>query len=241
MKAMSKLYRLSSRCLMHSSPLHLAKSESAASLSNLPAQPQELDFFKTADILFSEEDPKRRKKFGWDFHLWQAFVACLPSVAVYLTAQYARYDMRRIEAEREREAAEKREVVEKKEDEEALKKPGFRVLHERLGKMEEKISELESKATQTAGKVEDKPKITGNSSKFGNAGVPSQGEGDAKSTVKKVQFTSSKEEPKEEHKDRVKSAERNAKEEENLQKSSQDLPSRTAGAIGKDRKTVDDL
>ncbi|KAL2634858.1 hypothetical protein R1flu_006337 [Riccia fluitans] len=36
-----------------------------------------------------------------DFHLWQFFAACLPPFAVYLTAQYARYEMRRLEKQRE--------------------------------------------------------------------------------------------------------------------------------------------
>uniref|UniRef100_A0A7N2LN91 Uncharacterized protein n=1 Tax=Quercus lobata TaxID=97700 RepID=A0A7N2LN91_QUELO len=33
-----------------------------------------------------------------DFHLVQLFFACMPSLAVYLVAQYARYDMRKMEA-----------------------------------------------------------------------------------------------------------------------------------------------
>ncbi|KAL3692929.1 hypothetical protein R1sor_006580 [Riccia sorocarpa] len=36
-----------------------------------------------------------------DFHLWQFFAACLPPFAVYLTAQYSRYEMRRLEKEKE--------------------------------------------------------------------------------------------------------------------------------------------
>ncbi|KAI8544222.1 hypothetical protein RHMOL_Rhmol08G0279100 [Rhododendron molle] len=35
-----------------------------------------------------------------DFHLVQFFFACMPSLAVYLVAQYARYEMRRMEAVR---------------------------------------------------------------------------------------------------------------------------------------------
>lgn len=39
--------------------------------------------------------------FRLDFHLWQFFAACLPPFAVYLTAQYARHEIRRLEKERE--------------------------------------------------------------------------------------------------------------------------------------------
>ncbi|RZB98142.1 hypothetical protein D0Y65_021243 [Glycine soja] len=35
----------------------------------------------------------------FDFHLVQFFFACLPSVAVYLVAQYARYEMRKMEVD----------------------------------------------------------------------------------------------------------------------------------------------
>ncbi|KHN38024.1 hypothetical protein glysoja_007066 [Glycine soja] len=59
-----------------------------------------------AKILF--RDPPKKRKFGYpfsfpltrfDFHLVQFFFACLPSVAVYLVAQYARYEMRKMEVD----------------------------------------------------------------------------------------------------------------------------------------------
>lgn len=110
---------------------------------------------KATDILFSEEQPKQKKKFGWDFHLWQAFVACLPSVAVYLTAQYARRDMRRMEAEREKQIAEKSKIAEQNQEQEARKVPGFQILEDRLDKMEEKISKIESITAQTKTAAEE--------------------------------------------------------------------------------------
>ncbi|PPD91924.1 hypothetical protein GOBAR_DD11114 [Gossypium barbadense] len=55
-----------------------------------------LDFLTAAKILFTH--PPKKKKFGLDFHLVQLFFACMPSLAVYLVAQYARYEMRKMEA-----------------------------------------------------------------------------------------------------------------------------------------------
>lgn len=62
-------------------------------------QLQNLDFMTAAKILFTT--PPKRKKFGLDFHLVQLFFACMPSLAVFLVAQYARYEIRRMEAEAE--------------------------------------------------------------------------------------------------------------------------------------------
>lgn len=61
-------------------------------------------FEKTSLILlrlqkYSFQLLQNPKKFGIDFHLVQFFFACLPSLAVYLVAQYARYDIRKMEAE----------------------------------------------------------------------------------------------------------------------------------------------
>ncbi|XP_072969822.1 uncharacterized protein [Typha angustifolia] len=60
-------------------------------------QLQNLDFMTAAKILFTT--PPKPKKFGLDFHLVQLFFVCMPSLAVYLVAQYARYEIRRMEAE----------------------------------------------------------------------------------------------------------------------------------------------
>ncbi|PPR98086.1 hypothetical protein GOBAR_AA22574 [Gossypium barbadense] len=77
-----------------------------------------LDFLTAAKILFTH--PPKKKKFGLDFHLVQLFFACMPSLAVSLVAsgtapqiaesgqrrwhvslvaQYARYEMRKMEAQ----------------------------------------------------------------------------------------------------------------------------------------------
>ncbi|PIN18666.1 hypothetical protein CDL12_08654 [Handroanthus impetiginosus] len=74
-------------------------SSSSPSLSNYNEQYRaldNLDFMKAAKILFS--DPPKKKKFGLDFHLVQLFFVCLPSLAVYLVAQYARSEMRKMDA-----------------------------------------------------------------------------------------------------------------------------------------------
>ncbi|XP_042376054.1 uncharacterized protein LOC121969844 [Zingiber officinale] len=72
-----------------------------------------LDFMTAAKILFTT--PPKRKEFGFDFHLVQFFFACLPSLAVFLVAQYARYEIRRMEAELEEKK--KKEEEEQKEKE----------------------------------------------------------------------------------------------------------------------------
>ncbi|KAK9152758.1 hypothetical protein Sjap_000238 [Stephania japonica] len=59
-------------------------------------QLENLDFITATKILFTE--PPKKKKFGLDFHLVQLFFACMPSLAVYLVAQYARYEIRKMEA-----------------------------------------------------------------------------------------------------------------------------------------------
>ncbi|KAM7480289.1 hypothetical protein LguiA_028502 [Lonicera macranthoides] len=60
---------------------------------------EKLDFMAATKILFT--NPPMRKKFGIDFHLVQLFFVCMPSLVVYLVAQYARCEMRRMEAELE--------------------------------------------------------------------------------------------------------------------------------------------
>lgn len=66
-----------------------------------------LDFTTAAKILFT--GPPKEKKFGIDFHLVQLFFACMPSLAVYLVAQYARSEMRKMDAELEKKKHEKDE------------------------------------------------------------------------------------------------------------------------------------
>ncbi|KAL6335078.1 hypothetical protein AAG906_026458 [Vitis piasezkii] len=90
-------------------------------------QLDKLDFMTAAKILFTT--PPKKKKFGIDFHLVQLFFACMPSLAVYLVAQYARYEIRRMEEELE---------LKKKQTEE-----------------EEKEKELESNAAEEIGEGSD--------------------------------------------------------------------------------------
>ncbi|KAJ4718607.1 Stress response NST1-like protein [Melia azedarach] len=124
-----------------------------------------LDFMTAAKILFT--DPPKKKKFGIDFHLVQLFFACMPSLAVYLVAQYARYEMRRMEAELEQkktlvekkkqEEEEKAKELELKEAEEKAKSnPELLEVKKRLGKLEEAVNEIvvESKK-QTSKNLED--------------------------------------------------------------------------------------
>ncbi|XP_077250231.1 uncharacterized protein LOC143889769 isoform X4 [Tasmannia lanceolata] len=61
-------------------------------------QLEKLDFMTAAKMLFTK--PPKEKKFGLDFHLVQLFFVCMPSLAVYLVAQYARYEIKRMEVRR---------------------------------------------------------------------------------------------------------------------------------------------
>ncbi|XP_062193044.1 uncharacterized protein LOC133896452 [Phragmites australis] len=72
------------------------------------------DWKTAANILFNV--PPKRKEFGLDFHLVQLFFVCMPSLAVYLVAQYARREIKRMEAE----AEEKRKTDEELEKQKQL-------------------------------------------------------------------------------------------------------------------------
>ncbi|KAM5574467.1 hypothetical protein ABKV19_013757 [Rosa sericea] len=102
-----------------------------------------LDFLTAAKMLFT--DPPKKKKFGLDFHLVQLFFACMPSLAVYLVAQYARYDMRKMEAELEqKKKKQEEEKVEEIElnatkEKEARSVPELSEVRERLEKLEETV------------------------------------------------------------------------------------------------------
>ncbi|XVF74842.1 hypothetical protein PTKIN_Ptkin13bG0143400 [Pterospermum kingtungense] len=113
-----------------------------------------LDFMTAARILFTQ--PSKKKKFGLDFHLVQLFFACMPSLAVYLVAQYARYEMRKMEAELEEKKKQEEEAKGKQEEEEKKKKqeekakqteqiatdPELLEVKMRLGKLEEAVKEI---------------------------------------------------------------------------------------------------
>ncbi|KAI4318193.1 hypothetical protein L6164_025991 [Bauhinia variegata] len=109
-------------------------------------QLENMDFMTAAKILFT--DPPKKKKFGFDFHLVQFFFACLPSLAVYLVAQYARYEMRKMEVEVEKKRKQKEEEeareLELNPPEEKDIKSDLRLLKvkERLDKLEENVKEI---------------------------------------------------------------------------------------------------
>ncbi|KMT10038.1 hypothetical protein BVRB_5g122500 isoform B [Beta vulgaris subsp. vulgaris] len=106
-----------------------------------------LNFMKAAKILFSS--PPKKKQFGLDFHLVQLFFALMPSLAVYLVAQYARYDIKKMEAELEvkkkAEEAQKAKEIEANEEEEKAAKsanPELLKVKERLEALEETVKEI---------------------------------------------------------------------------------------------------
>ncbi|WCJ40407.1 hypothetical protein M5689_021325 [Euphorbia peplus] len=104
-----------------------------------------LDFVTASKILFNE--PAKRKEFGFDFHLVQFFFVCMPSLAVYLVAQYARSEMRKMDAELDRKKKEeekKAKEIELKalEEEEARADRKILEVKERLDKLEEAVKEI---------------------------------------------------------------------------------------------------
>ncbi|XP_064959094.1 uncharacterized protein LOC135609602 isoform X2 [Musa acuminata AAA Group] len=114
-----------------------ARSEAYQRLENL-------DFMTAAKILFTT--PPKRKKFGLDFHLVQLFFACLPSLAVYLVAQYARYEIRRMEAELEEKKKQDEEKQKAKEAEmsndEEKSEAELSKVKARLDALEEAVKEI---------------------------------------------------------------------------------------------------
>ncbi|KAK6127881.1 hypothetical protein DH2020_038389 [Rehmannia glutinosa] len=123
---------------------------SSASLSNYNDQYKalgNLDFMTAAKILFS--DPPKKKTFGLDFHLVQLFFVCLPSLAVYLVAQYARSEMRKMDAELEKKKqaefeAQAKEMERKAAEEKAAaaSNPELLEVKERLDKLEVTVKEI---------------------------------------------------------------------------------------------------
>ncbi|KAL0665514.1 hypothetical protein Bca4012_102352 [Brassica carinata] len=121
-----------------------------------------LDFVTAAKILFTE--PPKKNKFGLDWHVVQFIIVCLPSLAVYLVAQYARRKMKIMDAEL---GEKKRKEDEKKEKEEAEKKAleeaaatksqdELMEMKQRLGKIEETIKEIVSEAKKPSGNAPTK-------------------------------------------------------------------------------------
>lgn len=132
----------------------------AVSRQDAYKQLQNLDFMTAAKMLFT--DPPKKKKFGLDFHLVQFFFACLPSLAVYLVAQYARYEIRRMEAEAElkkkaEEDAKAKELELMAEEEKHATDPQLSEVKARLDKLEETMKEIVVESKKQSGGVADRP------------------------------------------------------------------------------------
>lgn len=96
-------------------PSHSSVNREAAERLKAYHDLENLDLRSAARILFTT--PPKRKTFGLDFHLVQLFFTCLPSLAVYLVAQYARSEIRRMEAEVEHKKKQAEEAEKLKEAE----------------------------------------------------------------------------------------------------------------------------
>ncbi|KAF5183623.1 stress response NST1-like protein [Thalictrum thalictroides] len=114
----------------------------AKSVRDLGAYRQldKLDFMTAAKILFTTPN------LTLDFHLVQIFFACMPPLAVYLVAQYARYEIKRMEVEEEvkkkkAEEEEKAKVMEALALEEEKRKndPELLQVKARLGALEDAL------------------------------------------------------------------------------------------------------
>lgn len=134
-----------------------------------------LNFIKAAKILFSA--PPQKKKFGIDFHLVQLFFALMPSLAVYLVAQYARYEMRKMEAELElkkkadeEQKAKEMEAAAAEEKEIVSVDPELSKVKERLEVLEETLKEIvietKKRPSEEKGKTahQDEERVDPNSS-----------------------------------------------------------------------------
>ncbi|KAL9462967.1 hypothetical protein AB3S75_000886 [Citrus x aurantiifolia] len=166
-------------------------------------QLDKLDFTTAAKILFT--DPPKKKKFGIDFHLVQLFFVCMPSLAVYLVAQYARYEMRRMEAELEQKKAvedkkkqeeeEKAKELELKEAEEKAKSnPELLEVKRRLGKLEEAVNEFVEKKHPVKSEASDTQSASESSSSVAKDHVnrPKSGEPTTEKTKKERHSEDSK-------------------------------------------------
>ncbi|XP_050375584.1 protein MNN4-like [Argentina anserina] len=139
-----------------------------------------LDFATAAKMLFTEPPPKN-KKFGLDFHLVQLFFACMPSFAVYLVAQYARYEMRKMEADQEQKRKKEEEEEKVKEielsaakEKEARSAPEILEVRERLEKLEEAVKEIA---------VESKKHMVNDQAKGHEGDIPKKSMGTEASTL----------------------------------------------------------
>ncbi|XP_011020634.1 PREDICTED: uncharacterized protein LOC105122939 [Populus euphratica] len=147
-----------------------------------------LDFMKAAKILFS--DPPKKKKFGIDFHLVQLFFTCLPSLAVYLVAQYARHEMKKMDAELEKKKKEEEEKAKEEElkaiEEKAQSESELLEVKERLGKLEEVVKEIAVESKKQSGgsvtktQVQEDSSVTVKQKSLGPASIPNSSPQDQK-------------------------------------------------------------
>ncbi|KAJ6934277.1 hypothetical protein NC651_009345 [Populus alba x Populus x berolinensis] len=147
-----------------------------------------LDFMKAAKILFS--DPPKKKKFGIDFHLVQLFFTCLPSLAVYLVAQYARHEMKKMDAELDKKKKEEEEKAKEEElkaiEEKAQSESELLEVKERLGKLEEVVKEIAVESKKQSGGSVTKTQVQEDSSEtvkqksLGPASIPDSSPQDQK-------------------------------------------------------------
>lgn len=159
-------------------------------------QLKNLNMMTALKMLFT--DPPKKKKFGFDFHLVQFFFACMPSLAVYLVAQYTRYAIRRMEAEveekkkqkEEEEAKEKEKELELYPPEEKDKPdPQLSEMKERLEKLEETVKEIAVVKKKQSSSNVDTNQVTGDEKKAINSSAPSNTSGGSV-TIKPVEHNS---------------------------------------------------
>ncbi|KAH1238056.1 hypothetical protein GmHk_08G022815 [Glycine max] len=118
----------------------------------------------------------------FDFHLVQFFFACLPSVAVYLVAQYARYEMRKmeVEVEQKRKLKEEEEAKEKEkemelnppEEKEEKSDPQLAQVKVRLEKLEEAVKEIVVETKKHSGSNLGENQATDDEKKRLNSSAP---------------------------------------------------------------------
>nr|XP_043617257.1 uncharacterized protein LOC122589078 [Erigeron canadensis] len=129
-----------------------------------------LDFMTAAKILFTT--PPKEKKFGLDFHLVQLFFVCLPSLAVYLVALYARHEMKKMDALLEKKQIEEAKKKKATEDEVMKSNPQLLEVKERLESLEKTVKEIVVEAkNQRSSKVSEQYEDNNNTRQGSNPAV----------------------------------------------------------------------
>ncbi|KAL3528949.1 hypothetical protein ACH5RR_008271 [Cinchona calisaya] len=168
--------------------VNAADEYSSSSISRKDAykELENLDFMTATKILFTT--PPKKKKFGIDFHLVQLFFACMPSLAVYLVALYARSEMRRMEAElevkkkAEEEAKAKELELKAAEEQEMTSDPQLLAVNVRLDKLEETIKEIVVESKKKSSDSRDDTRVDNSERKQPAMVKPNTGSTDASSS-----------------------------------------------------------